>query len=214
MTVRINRPAGVIVFAHDSCIDTNVAPRPATDGQHVEISYRNGFLVDLPSWMRHKDAEGIAANEIKLSLKRRVQREIMDIAAAYCRRFELKPRIMRVADIRIGWGACGPTGSILINWTLVFAPKSVLEYVVAYELAHLKVRSHGADFWALMVTLMPHYKEPKGWLDSHQGALDASFLDLRLTHHNSLNRISTGLVGHTENPAIPSGKKLCITTTN
>ena len=149
------------------------------DGAHIEIDYRNGFLVDLPSWVRDADQDAIVATEIKLWLKRCVRRDVMDIAAAYCRRFDLKPRTIRVADMKTGWGACGPTGSILINWTLVFAPKAVLEYVVAHELAHLTVRSHGPDFWAQMAKLMPDYERPKGWLDTHQGALDAAFLDAR-----------------------------------
>lgn len=148
------------------------------DGAHIEIDYRNGFLVDLPSWVREADQGAIVATEIKLWLKRRVRRDVMDIATAYCRRFDLKPRTIRVADMKTGWGACGPTGSILINWTLVFAPKAVLEYVVAHELAHLTVRSHGPDFWAHMAMLMPDYERPKGWLDTHQGALDAAFLDI------------------------------------
>ncbi len=146
------------------------------DGPHIEIDYRNGFLVDLPSWVRDRDQDAIVATEIKLWLKRRVRRDVMDIAAAYRRRFDLKPRTIRVADMKTGWGACGPSGSILINWTLVFAPKTVLEYVVAHELAHLTVRSHGPDFWAHMATLMPDYERPKGWLDVHQAALDAAFL--------------------------------------
>lgn len=148
------------------------------DGAHIEIDYRNGFLVDLPSWVREVDQDAIVATEIKLWLKRRVRRDVMNIAAAYRRRFNLKPRTIRVADMKTGWGACGPTGSILINWTLVFAPKAVLEYVVAHELAHLTVRSHSPDFWAHMATLMPDYERPKGWLDTHQVALDATFLDI------------------------------------
>jgi len=147
------------------------------DGAHVEIDYRNGFLVDLPSWVRDEDSDGIVATEIKLWLKRRVRRDVMEIASAYRKRFGLKPRALRVADMKTGWGACGPSGSILINWTLVFAPKAVLEYVVVHELAHMKVRSHGSDFWAHLATLLPDYERPKGWLDVHQGALDAAFLD-------------------------------------
>lgn len=147
------------------------------DGAHVEIDYRNGFFVDLPSWVRDEDSDGIVATEIKLWLKRRVRRDVMEIAAAYRKRFGLKPRALRVADMKTGWGACGPSGTILINWTLVFAPKAVLEYVVLHEMAHLKVRSHGPDFWAHLATLLPDYERPKGWLDVHQGALDGAFLD-------------------------------------
>lgn len=147
------------------------------DGAHVEIDYCNGFLVDLPSWVRDEDSDGIVATEIKLWLKRKVRRDVMEVASSYGKKFGLKPRALRVADMKTGWGACGPTGSILINWTLVFAPKAVLEYVVVHELAHLKVRSHGPDFWAHLATLLPDYERPKSWLDTHQGALDASFLN-------------------------------------
>ncbi len=142
-------------------------------GPHIEISYRNGFLVDLPSWVGEEDQDAVVSSEIKLWLKRRVRRDVLEIASSYHRRFGLKPRAIRVADMKTGWGACGPTGTILINWTLVFAPKAVLEYVVAHELAHLSIRSHGPEFWAYMAKLMSDYARPKGWLDRNQGSLDA-----------------------------------------
>ena len=147
------------------------------DGAHIEIDYRNGFLVDLPTWVRDEDSDAIVATEIKLWLKRRVRRDVKEVASIYGKKFDLKPRALRVADMKTGWGACGPNGSILVNWTLVFAPKAVLEYVVVHELAHLSVRSHGPDFWAHLATMMPEYERPKGWLDTHQGALDSAFLD-------------------------------------
>jgi predicted metal-dependent hydrolase len=149
------------------------------DGLHIEIKYHNGFLVELPSWVREKDQDGVVATEIKLWLKRQVRRDVMAIAGKYERRFNLKPRTIRVADMKTGWGACGPSGSILINWTLVFAPKAVLEYVIAHELAHLKVRSHGPEFWTHLTTLMPGYALPKGWLDRNQSSLDAEVLIAR-----------------------------------
>ena len=57
------------------------------------------------------------------------------------------------------------------------APKRVLEYVVVHELAHLKHRSHGEAFWAYLGSILPDFERPKGWLDTHQGSLDAAFLD-------------------------------------
>ena len=149
-----------------------------TDAPHIEISYRSGFLVDLPSWVTEEAAEGIVATEIKLWLKRRVRRDVSEIAAAYGKRFDLKARGIRVADMKSGWGSCGQSGTILINWHLVFAPKKVLEYVVVHELAHLKIRSHGPEFWAYLETLLPDYERPKGWLDLRQGSLDAGFLNV------------------------------------
>lgn len=147
------------------------------DGAHVEISYRSGFLVHLPSWVGNEESDGVIATEIKLWLKRQARRDVMGIAKTYGKRFGLTPRAIRVGDMKTGWGACGPRGAILINWTLIFAPKAVLEYVVAHELTHLTVRSHEPKFWAQLAKLMPQYQRSKSWLDAHQGSLDAEFLN-------------------------------------
>lgn len=147
------------------------------DGSHVEISFRNGFVVDLPSWVRAEQSDRLVANEIKLWLKRRVRRDVTEFAAFYGKKHHLRPRAVRVGEMKSGWGACGPSGTILINWTLVFAPKAVLEYVVAHELAHLKVRSHGPEYWKFVGEIMPSYTLPKAWLDAHQGQISSEFLD-------------------------------------
>jgi predicted metal-dependent hydrolase len=147
------------------------------DGPHVEICYHNGFIVDLPGWVRQRDHDTIVATELKFWLKQRVRRDVSEIAGPYCKRFALKPRAIRTADMKTGWGSCGPRGSILINWALVLAPKAVLEYVVAHELAHVTVRTHGPEFWAHLAMMMPNYERPRGWLDIHQASLDVSFLD-------------------------------------
>lgn len=146
------------------------------DGPHVEIGYRNGFLVDLPSWVKPDTADLIVATELKLWLKQRVRRDVHEVAAAYARD-GLKPRSIRVAEFSSGWGSCGKSGLIQIDWRLVFAPKMVLEYVVVHELAHLRQRSHGQEFWAFLAALMPDFERPKSWLDAHGSALDAAFLD-------------------------------------
>lgn len=148
------------------------------DGTRVEVNYRSGFIVDLPTWVNEGDASGVVATELKLWMKGRVRRDVNEIAAAYCKRFGLNPRRIRVADMKNGWGACGPSGVILVNWTLVFAPKSVLHYVVAHELSHLQVRSHGPEFWLYLRKIMPDYERQKNWLDINQGDLDGSFLNI------------------------------------
>lgn len=147
------------------------------DGPHIAIAYKTGFLVDLPSWVTEEAADAIVAMEIKLWLKRRVRLDVREIAAVYGKRFELKPRSIRVAEFATGWGSCGPSGTIHIDWRLVFAPKRVLEYVVVHELAHLKHRSHGEEFWAFLGSLFPDCEGPKSWLSAHQSSLDGNFLN-------------------------------------
>lgn len=145
-----------------------------TDAERIAIAYRNGFVVDLPHWAGD-DADHLVASELKLWLKQRARRDVQEIAADYGQRFGLVPRTIRTTDLTHGWGSCGPEGNILINWHLIFAPRKVLEYVVVHELAHLKHRSHGAEFWAYLAALMPGCESSRSWLDRHQSALSASF---------------------------------------
>jgi len=146
-----------------------------TDAERIAITYRNGFTVDLPHWAGD-DADQLVASELKHWLKRRVRRDVKEIAAVYGTRFGLIPRSIRVTDLSHGWGSCGPEGNIRINWQLIFAPRRVLEYVVVHELAHLKHRSHGRTFWDYLTTLAPDYVTSRSWLDKHQSTLSADFL--------------------------------------
>jgi predicted metal-dependent hydrolase len=149
------------------------------DGSKVEIAHKGGFIVDLPSWVMAETADTIVATEIKLWLKQRARRDVHEVVAHYRKRFDLTPRALRVAEFAQGWGSCSPTGTINIDWRLVFAPKRVLEYVVVHELAHLKHRSHGDAFWTYLASILPDYERPEGWLNQHQGSLDAQFLSLK-----------------------------------
>lgn len=146
-----------------------------TDADQIAVTYRNGFTVDLPHWAGD-DPDRVVASELKLWMKRRVRRDVKEIAGTYANRFGLVPRSIRVADMAHGWGACGPEGSLLINWHLIFAPRKVLEYVVVHELAHLRHRSHDQRFWTYLKSILPEYERPKAWLDRHSGELSSSFL--------------------------------------
>lgn len=149
-----------------------------SDGERIEIAYRNGFIVDLPGWAKG-DSDRLIAKELKLWLKQRARLDVNEIVARYVARCGLSPRSVRVADFANGWGSCGPEGNILINWHLIFAPKKVLEYVVVHEIAHLRHRSHGPEFWTLLSSLVPDFSQPKTWLDIYQSDLQADFFNWR-----------------------------------
>lgn len=146
-----------------------------TDAERAMISYRNGFTVDLPHWVA-QDADHLVANELRHWLKKQARRDVREIAKDYIKRFGLIPSSIRVADFASGWGSCGASGNILINWHLIFAPRSVLEYVIAHEMAHLRHRSHDQSFWNFLATLLPDYRARQDWLENHQSLLSANFL--------------------------------------
>lgn len=146
-----------------------------TDSERAMVTYCNGFVVDLPHWTGIQ-TDHLVASELKHWLKQRARRDVQEIAAGFAKRFGVLPRSIRVSEMANGWGSCGAEGNVLINWHLIFAPKKVLEYVVAHELAHLRHRSHATEFWTLLGQMLPEYPVSKAWLDRHQGALSDQFL--------------------------------------
>ena len=57
-----------------------------------------------------------------------------------------KPRVI-VRDQRKQWGSCAHDGTLRFNWRLIMLEPDLIEYVVAHELAHVRVRSHSQRFW-------------------------------------------------------------------
>ena len=60
-----------------------------------------------------------------------------------------------VRDQRQRWGSCAPDGTLRFNWRVVMLQPELAEYVVVHELAHLKVSSHSAEYWAQVSSLLP-----------------------------------------------------------
>ena len=64
------------------------------------------------------------------------------------------------------WGTCNiSTRKIWLNLQLAKKPIECLEYVILHELAHLKVKNHGADFVAILDLHMPYWRECKKMLN-------------------------------------------------
>ena len=74
---------------------------------------------------------------------------------------------IRIADPRTRWGSCSCQGRLAFSWRLVLAPRSVLDYVAAHEVAHLTVMRHSRRFWCLVDTLHPDVATARAWLSKH-----------------------------------------------
>ncbi|VTU37336.1 hypothetical protein H6CHR_04935 [Variovorax sp. PBL-H6] len=57
------------------------------------------------------------------------------------------------------WGSARVDGAIRLHWRLVHFRLPVIDYVVAHELAHLRVMDHSARFWETVETVVPDYDD-------------------------------------------------------
>ena len=64
---------------------------------------------------------------------------------------------LRLSSAQTRWGSAKADGSIRLNWRLLHYRPAIIDYVVAHELAHLRVMDHSPRFWGTVATVVPDY---------------------------------------------------------
>ncbi len=82
----------------------------------------------------------------------------------YSNMCQLKYKKVRVKSQKTIWGSCSNTNNINLNYLLICAPISVIDYVIVHELSHIKHKNHSKAFWDLLKSILPNYKIEKKWL--------------------------------------------------
>lgn len=66
---------------------------------------------------------------------------------------------LRLSSANTRWGSAKADGSIRLNWRLLHYRPAIIDYVVAHELAHLRVMDHSSRFWDTVATVVPDYAQ-------------------------------------------------------
>ncbi|MGR3512952.1 MAG: M48 family metallopeptidase [Paracoccaceae bacterium] len=74
------------------------------------------------------------------------------------------PGRITLRDTRSRWGSCSSEGNLMFSWRLIMAPRRVLDYVAAHEVAHLRHMDHSPAFWATVEDLFPDHRPERDWL--------------------------------------------------
>jgi predicted metal-dependent hydrolase len=97
-------------------------------------------------------------------LRAEARRELLARSRAMAVRLGVTVAAVSVRDTRSRWGSCASNGRISYSWRLLLAPETVLDYVVAHEVAHLVEMNHSPRFWAVVDRLHPDADRCRAWL--------------------------------------------------
>jgi len=163
---------------HHEWVKRQLSARPArvpfADAVHVPFLgelHRIGHRPDGPADVR------LAAGLIEIGgpvtdLPRRIalffrceaRRHLSAQVACHARSLSLGYGRISIRDGVTRWGSCGPSGNLAFSWRLVMAPWTVLDYVAAHEVAHLRERNHGERFHRLVASLIADPDTARSWL--------------------------------------------------
>lgn len=133
------------------------APRYLPDSRIREI------IKQHEAWIRKRIEEKpeVLTEEQMQALYEKARRILPDRVRYYSAQMGLKPSAVRINRAKTRFGSCSSQGSINFSCRLLQCPKEAVDYVVVHELAHLRFMNHGKEFYRLIETYLPDYRERK-----------------------------------------------------
>ncbi|MBV6273553.1 M48 family metallopeptidase [Alcaligenaceae bacterium CGII-47] len=99
------------------------------------------------------------------------QRAVIDFSRRldhYLARADQTIQGWRLSSASARWGSCSSARRIMLNWRLIHFAPTIIDYVVAHEVAHLRIMNHSPAFWRELEGLYPDYKHARDTLRQHQ----------------------------------------------
>lgn len=94
-------------------------------------------------------------NELKEKAKEMLPKRV----EYYSQILKLYPSSLKITSAKTRFGSCSGKNSICFSLFLMLYPDEAIDYVVVHELCHIKHKNHGKQFYKLIESVMPDYKE-------------------------------------------------------
>lgn len=125
------------------------------------IALRGGRLeLPIPTDLDASQAASYARAALTDWYTRRARENLAPWLAPWTVAARVAPPTVAVTDHAKRWGSC-INGKLRFNWRIVQAPRTLVDYVLAHEVVHLRHEHHDAAFWAALGRIMPDYEARK-----------------------------------------------------
>lgn len=115
-------------------------------------------------WVPYEADYNYKREQLEKWYRKEAMAVISEKASEYSKLLSVHFEGIRIKDQKSCWGSCSSKGNLNFNWRIIMAPEPVCDYVIIHELCHLVFMDHSANFWNLVESLCPNYKQYKKWL--------------------------------------------------
>lgn len=133
-----------------------------------DIEWKKSVSTRLPSTARilavPAEKPSHCEEQVRSFLEQKLYHYILNQAEEMATDLGKKVRRVVLRDMVTRWGSCTRDGTLAFSWRLIFAPKPVLDYIIAHEAAHLRKMNHSDAFWEIVASLHPSYDRHREWL--------------------------------------------------
>ena len=124
----------------------------------VRITQGNnrGYWETSTLWLAARPQADLAAIA-RRTLQRRAMEHFAPRVAAAASRLGCPMPALALSNARTRWGSCSARSGIRLNWRLIHLEETLIDYVIAHEVAHLVEMNHSPCFWAVVERLCPDW---------------------------------------------------------
>ena len=130
------------------------------------------FDVDVPRSLQGEERGAAVRAAFEAWYRERASLKLPPRVDRIGRLIGVRPKAVLIRRQRTRWASCAPDGTLRFNWRAIMAPPAILDYIVAHELAHLRVRAHNAEYWGVVAQAIPDYRLRRQRLRELGAALD------------------------------------------
>ena len=93
--------------------------------------------------------------------RQQANKKIEDVIKTYSKKLGISQPKFTIKNQYKRWGSCTSKNMLNFNFRIAMAPVTLLQYIVAHEMCHIKHKDHSSKFWKQLKTIMPDYEDRK-----------------------------------------------------
>lgn len=140
--------------------------------KHVHSEVLEKFIHTKLDWIREHQQKILSRpptapwqrmeGQLKSQYRQQLLAQLPPLIAYYEKALQVSVKSFNLRHMKTRWGSCNTRSHhICFNLELARRAPEALEYVVAHELAHLRVPGHGKHFYALLDEVIPDWRARK-----------------------------------------------------
>lgn len=98
---------------------------------------------------------------VELWYRRMAESFLSERTYFWAQKMHVEYRKIRVKNQRSLWGSCSGKKNLNFNWRIMLLTPVEADYLIIHELAHLHEMNHSPQFWKIVASFCPEYREIK-----------------------------------------------------
>ena len=98
-------------------------------------------------------------DDVVNDLKRSAREYIIPRVGYWSERTGLVPSGIRITSAKTRFGSCSCRDSVCFSCYLMNCTPEEIDYVIVHELAHIRHKNHGKEFYSLVGSVFPEYRK-------------------------------------------------------